>query len=65
MRIDSSRFFCKKSAFRFTSCHAVFLAYLFIVSAKKYTTMHAIENYTVWNIDKKQLRNAYYRNSVA
>ena len=25
IRIDS---FCKKSAFRFTSCHAVFLAYL-------------------------------------
>ena len=29
-----------------------------IVSVKKYTTMHAIESYTVYNIDKKQLRNA-------
>jgi len=25
--------------------------------------MHAIESYTVQNIDKKQLRNAYYKNT--
>jgi len=56
-RFESIRF-VKKSAVRFTICHAVFLAYLFIVSVKKYTTMHAVESYTVYNIDKKQLRNA-------
>ena len=58
IRIDS---FSKKSAFRFTSCSAVFLAYLlYSLSRKKYTTMHAIESYTVQNIDK----NSYAMHAI-
>jgi len=34
------------------------------VSAKKYTTMHAIESYAVYNIDKNSYAThyAYYKN---
>jgi len=44
-----------------------FLLIYCIVSAKKYTTMHAIESYAVYNIDKTTVTQcimiyAYYKN---
>jgi len=59
IRIDS---FCKKkSAFRFTSCHAVFLAYLlYSLSQKKLTLLIAAFNTSERR--QKQLRNAYSKN---
>jgi len=54
--------FCKKSAFRFTSCHAVFLAYLLYSLSQKISLHHCLRRLILWNIYKKQLRNAYYKN---
>jgi len=60
IRIDSIRFF--KSAFRFTSCHAVFLAYLLYSLSQKNKLMSLFAAFNTLKHRQKQLRNAYYKN---
>jgi len=59
IRIDS---FCKKkSAFRFTSCHAVFLTYLlYSLSQKNTPQCTQLKAILCKTSTKKQLRNAHY-----
>ena len=53
-RFDSIRFysFCKKSAFRFTSCHAVFLAYLLYSLSQKISWRYWLRRLILQNVDK-------------
>ena len=72
IRIDSIRYanrlesirFVKKSAFRFTSCHAAFLANLvyILVSAKNKLSLFAAFNTLEHRQKQLGLRNAYYKN---
>jgi len=63
MRIDSNRFVLqKKSAFRFTSCHAVFLAYLLYSLSHKNKLASLFAAFNTSEHGQKQLRNAYSKN---
>jgi len=63
MRIDSNRFgLFKKMAFRFTSCHAVFRAYLLYSLSQKNKLTYLFAAFNTLEHRQKQLRNAYYKN---